>query len=85
MLHQPWGGVQGQVSDIEIQANEILRNRQVLNEILASHSGQPIERIEKDTDRDFFLSALEAKEYGLVDDILAKPPVDVTDEDEEKK
>ena len=81
MMHQPWGGVQGQISDIEIQANEILRNRQVLNEILASHSGQPIERIEKDTDRDFFLSAEEAKEYGLVDDILSKPPVEVEDED----
>jgi len=84
MLHQPWGGVQGQVSDIEIQANEILRNRHVLNEILASHSGQPIERIEKDTDRDFFLSAEEAKEYGLVDDILAKPPEEAADEDEDK-
>jgi ATP-dependent Clp protease, protease subunit len=82
MMHQPWGGVQGQVSDIEIQANEILRNRQTLNEILASHSGQPIERIEKDTDRDFFLSAEEAKEYGIVDDILTKPPVDVDDDDD---
>ncbi|MCA9120106.1 MAG: ATP-dependent Clp protease proteolytic subunit [Planctomycetaceae bacterium] len=81
MMHQPWGGVQGQISDIEIQANEILRNRQVLNEILASHSGQPIERIEKDTDRDFFLSAEEAKAYGLVDDILAKPPTEVEEED----
>lgn len=82
MMHQPWGGVQGQISDIEIQANEILRNRQTLNEILASHSGQPIERIEKDTDRDFFLSAEEAKEYGLVDDILAKPPEEVADEED---
>ncbi len=81
MMHQPWGGVQGQISDIEIQANEILRNRQVLNEILALHSGQPIERIAKDTDRDFFLSALEAKEYGLVDDVLAKPPVEVDEEE----
>lgn len=82
MMHQPWGGVQGQISDIEIQANEILRNRHVLNEILSSHSGQPISRIEKDTDRDFFLSAQEAKEYGLVDDILAKPPEEVAaDED----
>ncbi|MBI2478705.1 MAG: ATP-dependent Clp protease proteolytic subunit [Planctomycetia bacterium] len=81
MMHQPWGGVQGQISDIEIQANEILRNRHVLNEILASHSGQPISRIEKDTDRDFFLSAEEAKAYGLVDDILAKPPEEVPDED----
>ncbi len=82
MMHQPWGGVQGQISDIEIQANEILRNRQTLNEILAGHCGQPIERIEKDTDRDFFLSAEEAKEYGVVDDILAKPPVEVDDDDD---
>jgi len=85
MMHQPWGGVQGQISDIEIQANEILRNRQVLNEILAFHSGQPITRIEKDTDRDFFLSAEEAKAYGLVDDILAKAAIEVADDDEDKK
>lgn len=82
MMHQPWGGVQGQISDIEIQANEILRNRQTLNKILADHCGQPIERIEKDTDRDFFLSAEEAKEYGVVDDILAKPPVEMDEDDE---
>jgi ATP-dependent Clp protease protease subunit len=81
MMHQPWGGVQGQISDIEIQANEILRNRHVLNEILSSHTGQPISRIEKDTDRDFFLSAEEAKAYGLVDDILVKPPIEVAEED----
>ena len=82
MLHQPYGGVGGQVSDIEIQANEILRNREMLNDILAMHSGQEIERIAKDTDRDFFLSAEEAKEYGLVDQILRKPPSD--DDDGEK-
>ena len=80
MLHQPYGGVGGQVSDIEIQANEILRNREVLNGILVSHSNQTIERIRKDTDRDFFLSAQEAKEYGLVDEILAKAPVQVEDD-----
>src|SRR5688572_5733257 len=74
MLHQPYGGVQGQVSDIEIQANEILRNREMLNEILAKHTSQPIERIAKDTDRDFFLGAEEAKKYGLVDDVLQKIP-----------
>ena len=79
MVHQPYGGVGGQVSDIEIQANEILRQRALLNEILASHTGQPIETIEKDTDRDFFLSAQDAKEYGLVDEITTKPPV--VDED----
>jgi ATP-dependent Clp protease protease subunit len=80
MLHQPYGGVGGQVSDIEIQANEILRNREVLNQILAHHSGQSIEKIAKDTDRDFFLSAEEAKAYGLVDDILVRPPMEAEDE-----
>ena len=84
MLHQPYGGVGGQVSDIEIQANEILRNREVLNQILVSHSGKPIEKIRKDTERDFFLSAAEAKEYGLVDEILAKAPVSTTDDDDKK-
>ncbi len=83
MLHQPYGGVGGQVSDIEIQAREILRNREMLNEILARHSDQAIETIAKDTDRDFFLTAEEAKEYGLVDEILSKPPVEV-DEDEDE-
>ncbi len=83
MLHQPYGGVSGQVSDIEIQAQEILRNREMLNQILADHSGKSIETIGKDTDRDFFLGALEAKEYGLVDEILKKPPVEV-DEDLDK-
>jgi ATP-dependent Clp protease, protease subunit len=75
MLHQPYGGVSGQVSDIEIQALEILRNRQMLNEILALHTGKELSIIAKDTDRDFFLGAKEAKDYGLVDDILSKPPV----------
>lgn len=79
MLHQPYGGVSGQVSDIEIQSREILRNRQMLNEILAKHTEQSLERIAKDTDRDFFLSAEEAKEYGLVDSILAKPPEEAAD------
>jgi ATP-dependent Clp protease protease subunit len=74
MLHQPYGGVQGQISDIEIQANEILRYREVLNNILAKHTGQPLERIAKDTDRDFFLGAEESKKYGLVDDVLTKIP-----------
>lgn len=74
MLHQPYGGVQGQVSDIEIQAEEILRYREVLNEILARHTGQPIERIAKDTDRDFFLGAEAAKNYGVVDEVLRKMP-----------
>ena len=80
MLHQPYGGVSGQVSDIEIQAKEILRNREVLNEILARTSGQPIERIAKDTDRDFFLDAAQAKEYGLVDEILSKPAIEAEED-----
>lgn len=85
MLHQPYGGVGGQVSDIEIQANEILRNRQMLNEILAAHSGQDIEKIARDTDRDFFLSAAEAKAYGLVDEILKRPPVDAESPEDKRK
>jgi ATP-dependent Clp protease protease subunit len=72
-MHQPLGGAQGQASDIAIQANEILRLRKSLNEILSVHTGQPIEKIEGDTDRDIFLSAEEAKEYGLVDEVLINP------------
>lgn len=75
MIHQPYGQVGGQVSDIEIQADEILRTREALNEILASHTGQPIERIKKDTDRDRYLNAAQSKEYGVVDEILTKPPM----------
>lgn len=74
MMHQPYGGVGGQISDIEIQANEIIRYRQVLNEILAKHTGQTIEKIAKDTDRDFFMSAEESKAYGAVDDVLKHAP-----------
>ncbi len=84
MIHQPYGQVGGQVSDIEIQADEILKTRESLNEILSRHTGQPIERIRKDTDRDRYLNAMEAKEYGLVDEVLTKPPV-TTDEDEDEK
>jgi len=69
MIHQPWGGVQGQVTDIEIQAKELLTIKARLNEIFAKHTGQPLEKIEKDTDRNFFMSAEEAKAYGLVDEI----------------
>ena len=82
MLHQPYGAVGGQVSDIEIQAQEILKRRNVLNQILAAHSGQPIERIAKDTDRDFYMNAEEAKAYGVVDDILTKQIVAKEDEEE---
>jgi ATP-dependent Clp protease protease subunit len=83
MLHQPWGGVGGQVSDIEIQANEIIKTRQRLNEILAKHCNQPVERIAKDTDRDFYMGAEEAKAYGLVDDVLTRPPGSDEGEDAE--
>jgi ATP-dependent Clp protease protease subunit len=71
MIHQPWGGAQGQATDINIQAQEILRLRRRLNEILAHHTGKDVEDIEKDADRDFFMSADEAAAYGLVDEVLA--------------
>jgi len=70
MIHQPWGGFQGTASDISIHADEILKVKRKLNELLAKHTGQPIENVEKDTDRDNYMSAEEAKEYGLVDEIL---------------
>ena len=82
MIHQPWGGVGGQVSDIEIQADEILKTRDTLNHVLASHTGQDVEKIAKDTDRDFYLNAEEAKEYGLVDEVLAKAPMGDDDDEE---
>lgn len=86
MLHQPYGQVGGQVSDIEIQAQEILKTRSVLNQILADHTGQPLDRIARDTDRDFYMTAEEAKKYGVVDDILTKHrSPDEEDEEEEKK
>jgi ATP-dependent Clp protease protease subunit len=72
MIHQPWGGAQGQASDIEIQAKEILKTKEGLNKILAKHTGQPLERIEKDSDRNFWMSPGEAKEYGLIDDVYEK-------------
>lgn len=70
MIHQPHGGAQGQASDIQIQAKEILRMRQELDQIIANHTGQPLERVEKDSDRDFFMSPGEAKEYGLIDEVI---------------
>ncbi len=70
MLHQPFGGVRGQASDIEITAREVLRMKEALNEILAKHSGQTIERIAKDVERDYYMSAEAAREYGLVDDVV---------------
>jgi ATP-dependent Clp protease protease subunit len=74
MIHQPWGGAQGQATDIEIQTREILTLREHLNELLAKHTGQPIKKIEKDTDRNFFMSSDKAKEYGIVDQILTRRP-----------
>ena len=74
MIHQPWGGAQGAASDIHIQAQEILRLKDYLNGILAKHTGKPLKAIEKDTDRDFFMSAGEAAAYGLVDDVLGAAP-----------
>jgi ATP-dependent Clp protease protease subunit len=70
MIHQPWGGTQGTASDISIQAKEILRLKERLNQILAGHTKQPLDKIHKDTDRDFFMSADEAKAYGLVDEVI---------------
>ena len=70
MMHQPWGGVQGAAADISIQAQEILRTRDILNGILAKHTGKSVEIVAKDTDRDFFMSPEEAKNYGLVDEVL---------------
>ncbi|MFQ5825981.1 MAG: ATP-dependent Clp protease proteolytic subunit [Dehalococcoidia bacterium] len=73
-MHQPLGGAQGQASDIAIAAKEILRLQEIIRNIIAGHTGQPVEKIAHDTDRDFYLNAEEAKEYGLVDEILVKPP-----------
>jgi len=72
MIHQPLGGAQGQASDIEIQAKEILYLRRVMNELLQKHTGQSLERIEADTDRNFFMSADEAKAYGLIDEVISQ-------------
>ena len=74
MIHQPWGGVQGAAADISIQAREILRLRERLNELLVKHTGQALEKIQKDTDRDYFMSAEEAKEYGIVDEVIYGKP-----------
>lgn len=71
MVHQPAGGAQGQATDIDIQAKEILRMKDVLNQLLAKHTGQPLERIAQDTERDFFMSAWEAKDYGIVDEVIS--------------
>ncbi len=78
MLHQPWGGVTGQAADIKIQAEEILKAKRMLSEIFAKHTNQPVEKILEETERDRYMSAVEAKEYGLIDEVLAEP-------DEKKK
>jgi ATP-dependent Clp protease protease subunit len=72
MIHQPWGGVQGQAADIEIHAKELLVLRARMNEILAKHTGQPLKKIERDTDRNFFMSAEESKKYGIIDEVIVK-------------
>jgi ATP-dependent Clp protease, protease subunit len=75
LIHQPMGGFQGQASDVDIQAREILRLRTELNQILVRHTHQPIDRIEADTDRDFFMNGLQAKEYGIIDEVVIQRPV----------
>jgi len=82
MIHQPLGGAQGQASDIEIQAQEILRMKDMLNDILAHHTGQPIKRVKRDTDRDFFMSSKEAKEYGLIDEVVQRKVVEAKSNEE---
>lgn len=82
MLHQPWGGISGQASDIKIQAETILKTKKMLNEILAKHTGQTAEKIALEIERDRYMSADEAKEYGLVDEVLHE---DDSDDDKKKK
>jgi ATP-dependent Clp protease protease subunit len=74
MIHQPMGGFQGQATEIDIHAREILKIRERLNEIMAKHTGQPLEKIAQDTERDYFLSSEEAKRYGLIDEVITRPP-----------
>lgn len=77
MIHQPLGGAQGQASDIEIQAREILYIKQRLNQLLADHTSQPIEKISEDTERDFYMSSIEAKDYGLIDEVIIREGIDL--------
>lgn len=83
MIHQPMGGARGQATDIEIHAREILRMRARLNEIIVKHTGQALERVEKDTERDYFMGAVEAKQYGLIDEVVVQKKV--TPKDDKKK
>jgi len=73
MIHQPLGGMQGQASDIEIQAREMLKTKHLINDLIVKHTGQKLAKVEKDTDRDFYMSAAEAKDYGIVDNVVTKP------------
>ena len=82
MIHQPLGGAQGQASDIEIQTQEILRIKDRLNSILSDHTGQPLKRVRRDTDRDFFMSSEEAKEYGLIDEVVQRKVADIKSDEE---
>ncbi len=84
MIHQPLGGAQGQASDLEIQAREILKMKKLLNEMLAKHTGQPVEKIERDGDRDYFMDAMQAKEYGLIDGVMEKRVIPTEKEKEGK-
>jgi len=85
LIHQPMGAFQGQASDVAIQAKEILRMRETLNEILAFHTHQDFEKIQNDTDRDFFMSGEEAKEYGIVDNVISEREAEATAKDKKKK
>ena len=82
LIHQPMGGFQGQATDIDIHAREILRIRQELNDILAAHTGQPIERIRQDTERDFFMTGEQARDYGIIDEVIVKRPPAVKPKEE---
>ena len=75
MIHQPWGGLSGQASDIDIHAREVIRLRQITNQILSKHTGKPVEQVEEDTSRDYFMDSGEAQAYGLVDKIMIKSPI----------
>ncbi len=79
MIHQPMGGFQGQATEIDIHAREILKIRERLNEVMSKHTGQPLEKIALDTERDYFMSAEEAKRYGLIDEVISRPPKIVKD------
>ena len=85
MLHQPWGGVTGQASDIKIQAEQILQAKKMINEVLAKHTGQPIEKIAEETERDKYMTAEEALKYGLIDDVLSKSEEEKKDGKDKKK